>query len=238
MLGDAAPFVLGRIFGPKLLRLRLVRTWISAEALARFDRWFDRHGRLTVFVARFLTGIRVPAFFAAGSMRMSAWRFFIMDGLGVLISVPVFAGLGYAFGDKIDLVIDWVEKAERVVLWSILVGLVCAGGAWFWYHKRRSKRLLGSEVQDAFVGPPLPPGGKDEEAPSGAPSEEAASETPSDAAAASESSSDAAAASETPSDEGSGEREAASAAKSKTGLDSESRVDSSSQSGSKSPEQP
>ena len=155
MLGDAAPYVLGRVFGPKLLRLRLVRTWISTEALARFDRWFDRHGRLTVFVARFLTGIRVPAFFAAGSMRMSAWRFFIMDGLGVLISVPVFAGLGWYFRDQINDVIGWVEKAERVVLWSIIVGVVCAAGAWFWWHKRRSKRLLGEQVEDAFVGPPV-----------------------------------------------------------------------------------
>ncbi|HMQ24045.1 MAG TPA: VTT domain-containing protein, partial [Planctomycetota bacterium] len=66
MVGDSIPYVLGRIFGPKLLRLRLVRSWISQEGLARFDRWLQRHGRLTIFVARFLPGIRVPAFFTAG----------------------------------------------------------------------------------------------------------------------------------------------------------------------------
>ncbi|MCA8972833.1 MAG: DedA family protein, partial [Planctomycetes bacterium] len=101
LVGDSIPYVLGRIFGPKLLRLRLVRSWISQEGLARFDRWFHRHGRLTIFVARFLPGIRVPAFFTAGSMNTSSLRFYLMDGLGVLVSAPLFVWLGYYFGADI-----------------------------------------------------------------------------------------------------------------------------------------
>ncbi|MCB9880365.1 MAG: DedA family protein [Planctomycetes bacterium] len=153
LVGDSIPYVLGRIFGPKLLRLRLVRSWISQEGLARFDRWFHRHGRLTIFVARFLPGIRVPAFFTAGSMNTSSLRFYLMDGLGVLVSAPLFVWLGYYFGADITLVVEWIQRAERTVLWSIVIGLVLTAAIYFFWYRRRTKRkLLGEPVAEATVG--------------------------------------------------------------------------------------
>lgn len=151
--GDLMPFMLGRVFGPKLLRLRLVRGWISQERLANFDDWFKRHGRLTILVARFLTGIRIPAFFTAGSIRMNMVRFLLMDMLGVMISAPVLIWLGMHYGDKIDEVIDWVRTTERGVLILVLTGVLC-GAAYVWWRLRRRKRLLGSmDVRETFVGP-------------------------------------------------------------------------------------
>lgn len=153
LVGDSIPYVLGRKFGPKLLRLRLVRTWITQEGLARFDRWFQRHGRLTIFVARFLPGIRVPAFFTAGSMNTSVARFLMMDGLGVLISAPLFVWLGYYFGEDITTLVEWVRRAEHTVLWAIGIGVVLAVAIYFfWYRRRRTQRLLGAPVTEATVG--------------------------------------------------------------------------------------
>lgn len=154
LCGDSAPFMLGRIFGPKLLRLRLVRKWISTERLALFDSWLDKYGRLTIFIARFLTGIRVPAFFAAGSMRMSIPRFLLMDGLGVLISVPAFWALGHFGGEKVDVVIEWVKTLERGILILVLVGSLVAVGLYFWFRQRQKRKLLGQEVLETFVEGP------------------------------------------------------------------------------------
>lgn len=154
LVGDSIPYVLGRLFGPKLLRLRLVRSWISQEGLARFDRWFQRHGRLTIFVARFLPGIRVPAFFTAGSMNTSVARFYVMDGLGVLISAPLFVWLGYYFGKDIETVVAWVQRAEHTVLWAIGGGTVIALALYFfWWRRRRTRKLLGEPVSETTVEP-------------------------------------------------------------------------------------
>ncbi len=154
LVGDSIPFVLGRVFGAKLLRVRLVRSWISTKRLALFDSWFQKHGRLTIFVARFLAGIRVPAFFAAGTMRTSVARFVVMDGLGILIGVPAFIALGYFGGEHIDVVLDWVRRLEQGILILLGVGVVTGLGIWFWYHRRRSRKILGEEVSETFVEGP------------------------------------------------------------------------------------
>src|SRR5262245_14910093 len=44
--GDVIPFLLGRVFGPKLLRWRVMRLLISRQRLFLFDRWFRRRGDL------------------------------------------------------------------------------------------------------------------------------------------------------------------------------------------------
>ncbi len=154
LIGDSIPFALGRLFGPKLLRLRIVRSYITQKRLANFDKWFQRHGRLTIFVARFLTGIRMPAYFAAGSMRTSIARFVAMDGLGVLIMVPPFIALGWWAGDHIDSVAAWIQTLERGIGITILVSAAAGLGVYLWIRRRHSKRALGEEVPETFVGPP------------------------------------------------------------------------------------
>ncbi|MEZ5989195.1 MAG: DedA family protein [Planctomycetota bacterium] len=151
VIGDLVPFLAGRIFGPRLLRIRIVRTWMSTERLARFDAFFLKHGRLTVLVARFLTGVRMPAFFTAGTMRMGLIKFMVMDGLGAMVGVAVFMWIGLKSGAHIDTAIAWVKHTERTFLaLMVLGGLVLA---WWWWAHRRKRRLLGAEVRETFVGP-------------------------------------------------------------------------------------
>ncbi|HHI79452.1 MAG TPA: DedA family protein [Planctomycetes bacterium] len=152
LAGDLMPFLLGRVFGPKILRLKTVRRFITREKLALFDAWFQKRGWLTIFVARFLTGLRMPAYFTAGSMRFSAWRFLMIDGLGALLVVPLLGGLGYLFGDKIDSLVHFVEKTERGIFIVVASAAVLFAG-WIWFRRHRRKSLLGKEVKETFVGP-------------------------------------------------------------------------------------
>jgi len=174
LAGDLLPFLLGRLFGPKILRIRLVRTWISKEKLALFDHWFQRRGWLTIFVARFIPGIRTPAFFTAGSMRLAIPKFLLIDGAGVLFSVPLSLGLGYHFGDQIDRAISLVHRTEKGLLILAGASLLILTGV-FWYRIHRRRKLLGSDVREAFVGPSEPGGEADltgEARPGSAPAEE------------------------------------------------------------------
>jgi membrane protein DedA with SNARE-associated domain len=154
LLGDLLPMVLGRVFGVRLLRLRWLRHIVTKQRLASFDRWFRRRGDLVILIARFLPGIRVVAFFTAGTMKMPWRRFLFLDGLGIALIVPVLTWLGYRSADFIDHMVATVEKAERGILWGVLAALVLTG-AWLWLRRRR-RLAQQRRPTETFVQPKRP----------------------------------------------------------------------------------
>lgn len=102
LLGDSIPFWLGRHYGMSALHHRWVRRILHPERLSKLEERFREHGNWATFVCRFFAGVRIPGYFLAGTMRMSYPRFLLLDGLGVLISVPVSIYLGRVFGSSMD----------------------------------------------------------------------------------------------------------------------------------------
>jgi len=92
--------VLGSRWGTGLLRYRLFKRILNKEHLDRTTEFFRRHGSKTIFIARFLAGIRAPAFFLAGATGVKYSTFFCWDFLGALISCPVSIWLAYTYGDE------------------------------------------------------------------------------------------------------------------------------------------
>lgn len=161
LAGDLVPFLLGRIFGVRLLRIRPLRLLANRHRLATFDRWFRKRGDLVIFFARFMTGLRVVAYFTAGTMRMSVLRFITLDLMGIALVVPLFVGLGYTSGDVIDEVVAFVKAAERGVLIAVLASAL-AVLLWWMLRRRRQRRSPGAS--DTFVGPSVKPSSDPEEA--------------------------------------------------------------------------
>lgn len=154
LAGDLIPFGLGRIFGTRLLRLRPMRILVNKRRLSTFDRWFRRRGDLVIFLARFLTGVRIVAYFTAGTMRMSVARFIALDLLGIVLVVPILVGVGYSSGSFIDQAIEKVQKVERGLLWGVGIAAVVIG---IWYWLRRRRRQASAEPSETFVGPTVRP---------------------------------------------------------------------------------
>jgi membrane protein DedA with SNARE-associated domain len=166
LLGDLLPYLGGRIFGAKLLRIRPLRMLVNKRRLAMFDRWFRRRGDLVIFFARFVAGLRVVAYFTAGTMRMSWRRFMALDLLGIALVAPLLVWVGARFGSIIDEAILLVQRVETGLLITALAG-GCAVGLWWWLRHRARRRRLLEGPSETFVGPSI-------EAPD-APSDEAAS---------------------------------------------------------------
>ncbi|GDY01445.1 membrane protein [Planctomycetota bacterium] len=152
LLGDLLPFVLGRVFGTRLLRLRWMRLLITKRRLARFDSFFRQRGDLVIFIARFLAGIRVVAFFTAGTMKMPIRRFLAFDCLGIVLIVPLLSWIGYHFHEVIDGAIERVQSVERGLLWTVLATLLL-GGIWLW---RRRPGRKSSTPDETFLEPQMP----------------------------------------------------------------------------------
>lgn len=156
VLGDIIPFVLGRIFGTRLLRIRWLRLLVTRQRLARFDRWFRRRGDLVIIIARFLAGIRVVAFFTAGTMKMPWRRFLLLDALGVVILVPPLVLLPYRFGAAIEDVVARVQQVERSILYTA-IGLLAVAALWWWLRRRRRARALReTRPAETYVEPRVP----------------------------------------------------------------------------------
>ena len=162
LLGDVIPFLLGRLFGPRLLRLRWVRLVVNRTRLAMFDRWFRRRGDMVILIARFIPGLRVVAFFTGGTMRMRWRRFLLLDTCGIALAAPTFIFVGWHFGDTIQDAFQWIQQIEDSILFLALV-LGGGFGIWFWMRSRARRRRLVAGPRETFVEQRQEPHG--EEAP-------------------------------------------------------------------------
>jgi membrane protein DedA with SNARE-associated domain len=71
VLGDLGLYGLGRLAS----QVAWVRRWIPPQPAAQGHAWLERHVFKTVFVARFLPGVRLPTYTACGYLGASLSRF-------------------------------------------------------------------------------------------------------------------------------------------------------------------
>ena len=143
LIGDVFLFGLGRGVSSRLSRSPRFTAWF-AHKLERGRPFFVRYGDTTVFLARFIPGLRAPTFLIAGTMQMSLWRFVSIDALASLIFVPVLCALGYFFVDQRDIIATWFRNTERGI--GTLLMLVLLG--WL------SRRYWGKRKSSTTVTPP------------------------------------------------------------------------------------
>lgn len=119
ILGDNLGFYIGRNGGRRVVERFGARIGVTRARLAEFDRFFDRHGAKTVFVARFITGLRVVCAVLAGGSGMQWSTFLFFNASGAVVWSTTIAVVGYFLGKS------W-ETIERVVGTTGLVGLAAA----------------------------------------------------------------------------------------------------------------
>jgi membrane protein DedA with SNARE-associated domain len=131
--GDSLGFFIGRRGGRTIAERHGWRVGFTRERLLEFDRFFDRHGAKTVFVARFITGLRVVGAVMAGGSGMPWTTFIVYNASGAIVWATAVALAGYALGQSWDLLETWVGRAS-------LVGLVIAAALVIaWVLRRRSQ---------------------------------------------------------------------------------------------------
>ena len=98
--GDNLGYLMGRFGGHRLPALYCKVTLGSSDCTRRTAEHFRRHGRLTIALARFVTGVRIFAAPMAGSTGMPFLRFAAFDLLGVGTWASLFTALGYLLGSR------------------------------------------------------------------------------------------------------------------------------------------
>jgi len=77
---DGIVYFLGRRYGHHVPRLPVLRRFLTEARLAKTEAALHKHGGKFIFMARFLPGVRTPAFFTAGGFKMPYWKFLLFDG--------------------------------------------------------------------------------------------------------------------------------------------------------------
>jgi membrane-associated protein len=85
IVGDNVGYWAGRLGGRKLLERWAFLERHAARVLPWSERFFQRHGGKTIFLARFIAVLRVTAAWLAGISKMNWWLFFLWNAAGGIV---------------------------------------------------------------------------------------------------------------------------------------------------------
>jgi membrane protein DedA with SNARE-associated domain/rhodanese-related sulfurtransferase len=141
MIGDAAWYLAGRRWGRRVMAL-LCRVSLSPDSCVRQTEFrFERWGRLTLVLSKFIPGLSTIAPPLAGAMRLGWPSFLLLNGLGVAIWAGVAIGGGMLFHAGIHELIARLEGLGTLALEAI--GALLAGYvALKWWERRRFYKML------------------------------------------------------------------------------------------------
>jgi len=136
VLGSLLAYWLGAVGGRPLVEKYGRYVLISHHDLDLADRWFQRHGDITIFIGRLLPVVRTFIAFPAGVARMPLWRFSIYTFVGSFIWCWALAWIGMQLGQ------NWNTLGVYFHRFDALIGVVLlAGVVWYvWRHLNHLKR--------------------------------------------------------------------------------------------------
>jgi membrane-associated protein len=131
-VGDNLGFALGYYGGRPLLTRYQALFRIENKTVERGEELFARYGPVTVFLARFVFGMRVIAGPMAGVLRMPWRKFIIFNFLGAILWVTVISGVGYLFGQHWERLAGEVKRIDiAVAILLVIVAIL------LWWRSRR-----------------------------------------------------------------------------------------------------
>lgn len=132
VVGSWLAYALGAWGGRPLVERYGRYVLISHHDLDLADRWFQRHGDITIFVGRLLPVVRTFIAFPAGVARMPLWRFTAYTFLGSLIWCWGLAWIGLKLGQHWDTLGVYFHRFDALIGVIILIGVVL----YVWRHLR------------------------------------------------------------------------------------------------------
>lgn len=124
LIGDLIVYWLGYHFGKTLFSMRLFSWIFTPRRQERIGHFYAKYGRITIFLGRFAAGLRFGIYALAGAYRMKVSRFFVMDFLAALISVPFLVWVGYYFSAHIKAIAFFISDVKIVLFIAVVVAVL------------------------------------------------------------------------------------------------------------------
>jgi membrane-associated protein len=117
IIGDTVNYWVGKYFGEKVFS-----KFIKKEHLDKTKSFYDKYGKKTIIIARFIPIVRTLAPFVAGVGKMHYSTFLIYNIIGGISWVLIFVFAGYSFG-TIPAV---KENLSLIILGIIILSIIPA----------------------------------------------------------------------------------------------------------------
>ena len=137
-LGDQFWYWLGRTRWPGLV----ARFPSLGQAAGKVHRLLDRYDLWIIIGIRFMYGLRIAGPTVIGTSHVSPLRFAVFNLLGALLWASLIGGLGYAFGEAIEMMLQDAKHYERGAVIAI-VALGLAVWLFRWIRRRRMRARAG-----------------------------------------------------------------------------------------------
>jgi len=102
--GMTISYLLGRVFGMKVLHRYGKYMHITPERVARAHSWFERIGHWALTFGYFIPGVRHLTAYAAGMSELEPHQFALFAYPGTILWVSAFLSLGYFLGERWEAV--------------------------------------------------------------------------------------------------------------------------------------
>jgi membrane-associated protein len=135
IIGDAVNYAIGAYLGPKFVE-RAHGRFIKKEYLERTHKFYEKYGKMTIILARFVPIVRTFAPFLAGVGSMRYVEFAAYNVIGAVAWVALGVGAGRLFGN-----IPLVRENFSLVVIAIVIISVLPMVYEYWRHRKEQAAL-------------------------------------------------------------------------------------------------
>lgn len=139
--GDVGLYLLGRLAKDR------VESWgrLDRTSLRKAGAWFERNVVATVLSARFVPGMRLPTYLAAGILKVNPWKFAIVAVAGSLVWTFILLNLTIRLGETVLDRTGPYKLPLAIAIVAFMAGLQWAIAR---YRRRRNAR---SQPEDTDI---------------------------------------------------------------------------------------
>ena len=115
ILGDNLNYYVGKRFGDYIMNSEK-DFFIKKKHLEKAKHFFDKNGKNSIIIARFVPVVRTIVPFLCGSTKVKYSTFLTFSIIGAFLWVGVIGLLGYNLGK-----IEWVKENLDLMIWGIII---------------------------------------------------------------------------------------------------------------------
>jgi membrane protein DedA with SNARE-associated domain len=138
-------YILGRRFGNPFIKRYSAKIYINSEHIQNAERFYNRYGKVALFIGYFIPGVRHLTAIFAGTSLMPYSIFALFAYAGGLLWTITFVSLGYFLGEKWHNVYMY---SHRYIIPVVLVSIVVLGIAIYWKTSEEKQYETSSTKPD------------------------------------------------------------------------------------------